>query len=464
MPGLFDSATVLWHYLAAKRRLGAISSKADVEQIQADGLQRFRKKVMARSPFYRDYVNAPLSEIPIVTKREVLENFDRMNTAGIKLTDALEVGLQAEKERDFSSMIGDITVGLSSGTSGSRGVFLVSKEERLRWAGTMLAHALPHSILKPTRIAFFLRANSNLYTTLNRGNHLVLDFYDITAGQLMGRAGSGKDVEAYVDKLTRTQPDVLVAPASILRHLAYRCFTGDLFISPKRIFSVGEVLEPNDKAYIEEVFKIRAQSIEARSRIRVDQIYQCTEGFLGISDALGTIRLNEAFVLIEKEWIDEASGRFRPVITDFSRTTQPIIRYRLDDILIEDRSDHEPFTALAQIEGRADSTLYFPTSDGMLKPIFADVVRQAVLASELGSSEYQIMQKAPDSIEMQWGPAPAVPGPIHTKTFQHLLNDLAERFGCLSPTGIVTPLHRPPYDVKVRRIVRQFPILEGQSL
>jgi putative adenylate-forming enzyme len=463
MTSLFDSATVLWHYLAAKRRLGSISSRTDVDRIQTDGIKRFRQKVMARSPFYRDYVDSPLSEIPIITKREMLENFDRMNTAGIKLSDALEVGLQAEKDRDFSPMIGNITVGLSSGTSGSRGVFLVSKEERLRWAGTMLAHALPHSILKPTRIAFFLRANSNLYTTLNRGRHLVLDFYDITAGQLMGKAGSGKGIEAYVDKLTRTQPDVLVAPASILRHLAHRAYTGDLFINPKRIFSVGEVLDPHDKTYIEDVFKMRTPNIDVADKIRVDQIYQCTEGFLGISDALGTIRLNEAFVLIEKEWIDEASGRFRPVITDFSRTTQPIIRYRLDDILIEDRFNKGPFTALSQIEGRADSTLYFPTFDGKLKPIFADVVRQAVLASELGSAEYQIAQKAPDDIEMRWGPAPAVPGPIHTKTFQHLLNDLADRYDCLPPTGVVTPLYRPPYDVKVRRIVRNFPVLEGQA-
>jgi putative adenylate-forming enzyme len=452
MPGLFDSASVLWHYLASKRRLGAISSKSDVEQIQAAGMARFRKQVMSQSPFYRDYANSPLSEIPIITKREMLENFDRMNTAGIKLTDAQAIGLQAERDRNFSPMIGNITVGLSSGTSGSRGVFLVSKEERLRWAGTMLAHALPHSILKPTRIAFFLRANSNLYTTLNRGKHLALDFYDITAGQLLGSSGSGKDAEAYVDRLSRTQPDVLVAPASILRHLSNLAYTGQFHIAPKRIFSVGEVLEPDDRKHIEGVFDMR-----------VDQIYQCTEGFLGISDGSGTLQLNEAFVIIEKEWIDQASGRFRPVITDFSRTTQPIIRYRLDDILIEDRSHRGPFTALKQIEGRADSTLYFPTANGSLKPVFADAIRQAVLASDLGSAEYHIVQSAPDKIEMQWGPAPAVPGPIHTKTFQRLLVELAQRHDCLPPSGIVTPLVRAAYDVKIRRIVRHFSVNEGQS-
>jgi putative adenylate-forming enzyme len=451
MPALFDSATVLWHYLAAKRRLEAVTSKEDVAQIQNQGIARFRKTVMTHSPFYRKYAGAPISEIPIITKREMLENFDSMNTAGVRLEDALRVGLQAERDRDFSPMIGNITVGLSSGTSGSRGVFLVSKEERLRWAGAMLAHALPHSIFKPTRIAFFLRANSNLYTTLNQGKHLVLDFYDITAGKLFSERHASNAEEAYVDRLARTRPDVLVAPASILRHLSNLAYAGLFHIAPKRIFSVGEVLEPEDKKHIEDVFAMR-----------VDQIYQCTEGFLGISDSSGTIQLNEAFVIIEKEWIDEASGRFHPMITDFSRTTQPIIRYRLDDILIEDRSSTGPFTALKQIEGRADSTLYFPATVGKLRPVFADAVRQAILASDLGSAEYQIVQTTPQTIEMGWGPAPAVPGPIHTRTFQRLLDTLAERHACQPPTGVVKPLQRAPYDAKVRRIVRQFPVLEGQ--
>jgi hypothetical protein len=41
-----------------------------------------------------------------------------------------------------------LTVGLSSGTSGNRGVFLVSRAERLRWAGILLGRALPGHLLK----------------------------------------------------------------------------------------------------------------------------------------------------------------------------------------------------------------------------------------------------------------------------------------------------------------------------
>lgn len=39
---------------------------------------------------------------------------------------------------------------------------------------------------------------------------------------------------------------------------------------------------------------------------------------------------------IEKEWLDET--RFVPIITDLMRTSQPIVRYRLDDVLVIDES------------------------------------------------------------------------------------------------------------------------------
>ncbi|MFH7572468.1 CoF synthetase, partial [Pseudomonas syringae pv. tagetis] len=45
----------------------------------------------------------------------------------------------------------------------------------------------------------------------------------------------------------------------------------------------------------------------------------------------GTMHLNEEFVLMVRQWLDEQ--RFTPLITDFTRITQPIVRYRLDDVL-----------------------------------------------------------------------------------------------------------------------------------
>ena len=62
-------------------------------------------------------------------------------------------------------MLGNITVGLSSGTSGSRGIFLASNIERARWVACVLDRVIGFS-LKKRKVAFFLRANSNLYSAV----------------------------------------------------------------------------------------------------------------------------------------------------------------------------------------------------------------------------------------------------------------------------------------------------------
>nr|MBT2175989.1 CoF synthetase [Streptococcus mitis] len=87
----------------------------------------------------------------------------------------------------------------------------------------------------------------------------------------------------------------------------------------------------------------------------VHQVYQCTEGFLATTCKQGTLHINEDLVHIEKEYLDQEKGIFVPIITDFMRKTQPIIRYRLNDILIEKKtpcSCGSPFLALERIDGR----------------------------------------------------------------------------------------------------------------
>ena len=34
---------------------------------------------------------------------------------------------------------------------------------------------------------------------------------------------------------------------------------------------------------------------------------------------------------VEKEWLDDT--RFQPIITDMRRTVQPVVRYKMNDIL-----------------------------------------------------------------------------------------------------------------------------------
>ena len=75
-----------------------------------------------------------------------MENFDTINTVGVKKEKALDIAFKSEELRDFSPTIHGISVGLSSGTSGNRGIFLTSKSEKAIWVGAILDRVIGFSI------------------------------------------------------------------------------------------------------------------------------------------------------------------------------------------------------------------------------------------------------------------------------------------------------------------------------
>lgn len=290
----------------------------------------------------------------------------------------MALALQAEESRDFTPTLNGVSIGLSSGTSGNRGLFMATAAERRLWAGILLARALPSALFKQlvrpwkpaVKIAFFLRANSNVYTTLGSGRiHFV--FYDLLAG-----------LEAALPGLQQQAPDVLVAPANVLKCLAEWVAQGRLILNPQHIISVAEVLEPDDEQRVQAVFQQK-----------IFQIYQATEGFLGYSCELGGLHLNEACVHVEPEWLDEAKTRYQPILTDFTRSTQMIVRYRLNDVL---RVAPQPCACgraeltLAAIEGRCDDVLWLPSVGGDKVAIFPDYLRRVMLLAGDGIEDYRL--------------------------------------------------------------------------
>jgi putative adenylate-forming enzyme len=375
-------------------------------RFQERHLARFLRRTLPKAPYYRRWAGRPLADLPIVDKATVLDDFAAFNTRGVTLDRALGVALGAEASRDFRPLVDGLTVGLSSGTSGTRGVFLVSPAERARWAGVLLARLLSDELLRrlldvrraPPRVAFFLRANSNLYSTLG-GRRLEFTFYDLLT-----------PLARHLERLNGRPPDILAAPPTVLRRLAEEAAAGALRIAPRQVLSVAEVLEPEDE-----------RAVAAAFGAPVQQIYQCTEGFLGASCAAGRVHLNEELVHIEPEWLEGETGapgdpverrRFQPIVTDFSRTTQLVVRYRLDDVLRLAEGAcpcGHPSLSLAAIEGRLDDVLWAVPVPGAaaaadegggggglapLAPVFPDLLRRAFALADPGGAlrDYRLEQ------------------------------------------------------------------------
>ncbi|RAP57231.1 F390 synthetase-related protein [Oleiagrimonas sp. MCCC 1A03011] len=380
-----EKAGVALAYLAARKR----NRLRTREQIRAHQARRWRalsRWLTAHAPFYAACAGQPFECWPMMDKSRWMQHFDTLNTAGIALHDAYNVAERAERSRDFQPTLDGISVGLSTGTSGARGVFLASASERRRWAGAMLAKLLPGGLLARERIALLLRAGSNLYDTI-QGARLTFRYFDLV-----------QPLDELVDELDAYAPTILVGPAQALALLARLRSQGRARIAPRRVISAAEVLDPIDRTCMEQTWGIA-----------IEQIYQATEGFLGHTCAQGVLHLNEDGLIVERAWIDRAQRRFVPIVTDLYRRTQPVVRYRLNDVLVQRElpcSCGSAHMALDRIEGREDDIVWLRARTGDASiPLFADALTRALLIADPAITDYQVDQIAPNALRIAIEPA-----------------------------------------------------------
>ncbi|MFT4522566.1 MAG: putative adenylate-forming enzyme [Bacteroidia bacterium] len=334
--------------------------------------QRWRKlqKHLAKSDYYKKKALSDLSDFPKMDKSSFMKHFDQINTVGIKLEDAYTLAYEAEKSRDFSATINGITIGLSTGTSGNRGVFLASENERAMWVGAILDRVIGFSF-KKRKVAFFLRANSKLYEAV-KSKVLAFHFFDIL-----------NDLDDNLSKLNDLKPNLIVAQPSMLSLIADAQTKGLVELSPQKIISVAEVLTPEDTLKLETIFN---QTIH--------QVYQCTEGFLAATCKFGNLHFNEDFLIIEKAFINADKTKFHPIITDLSRRSQPVIRYELNDIISvkETCPCASKHMVIDQIEGRSDDVFLFNNADHKQVVIFPDLLRRTIVLADDKIQDYALVQ------------------------------------------------------------------------
>ena len=312
-------------------------------------------KTLSSSPYYSDLLKNN-QKFPTMKKKLFMEFFDSINTVGIKKEEALKLAFESEKTRDFSPSIKNISIGLSSGTSGNRGVFLTSKIEKAIWVGAILDRVIGFS-LKKRKVAFFLRANNNLYQAVKSGL-LSFTFFDLKT-----------PIEEHIKKLMDIKADILIGQPSVLLAIAKSYQLADIKPTFNKIISVAEVLEDDHKEFLKSIFNCP-----------INQVYQCTEGFLGYTCKKGQLHLNEDFLEIKKKYLDSNKTRFHPIITDYLRSSQPIVRYELNDILHEGPvcSCGSKSTVISKIEGRSDDIFRF-LKNGNEISIYPDFIRRAVI-------------------------------------------------------------------------------------
>jgi phenylacetate-CoA ligase len=338
-------------------------TRRQLEEHQGHALRLLREHAYARSSFYRRFhsglTDSPLKELPVLTKAQVMENFDEL------VTDP-SVG-RADVEEHVAALRGNerfrrrYWAASTSGSTGRRGLFLwnfaewttvlASYNRSFDWAGSRagLTHRTKMAVVSST-------------TPWHQSARVGASVQSLWVPTL--RLDSGDPLESIVERLNGWQPEVLVAYASMIRLLAEEQLAGRLNIFPKFVFSASEVL--TDRA--------RRQA-EAGWGNKPFDVYAATET-AGIASECELHRGMHLFEdLVITEVVDEDNRPVPPgvygekvlVTVLFSRTL-PLIRYEMSDSVRPATSPYcpcgRPFALIDGVQGRVEDVLRFLATSG----------------------------------------------------------------------------------------------------
>ena len=365
---------------------------------QARSLAVLRNFTYAHSPFYRKFhaglMDRPLEDLPVLTKGEMMRNFDDVVTnRAIRLADIEEHLTRNPAAERFA---GRYTISASSGSTGQRGYFLFDPAE---WATVLATYGRPawwaglnfewQHLIHPLKMAGF----STLVPW-----HQTAQVAASTATGLVPslRLDGTRPVSEVVEPLNQWKPDFLTTYASLAHALAQEQLAGRLRIAPRMIGVGGEVLTRAARDCIE----------AAWGKVLFDHYGASETGILASEcDRHAGLHLFEDLTVVE---VVDADGRTvrpgdcgeRVLVTVLFRHTQPLIRYEFSDnvrVLAEPCPCGRPFRLIGAVQGRVEETLHFPTAAAgrvAIDPVVFDAVLDTVPATQ-----WQVVQE-PTSLDI----------------------------------------------------------------
>lgn len=343
-------------------------------QLEAAQLRKFHRLVavaQARSPYYRELIRErgidPLTcvptDFPILTKRDVMEHFDDLVTERCITRQRIAEFLarSTDPEERFE---GRYHVLHTSGTSGTMGVFVFSHEAWIKGA----CHGTRVSRLKIRRRVAFIAATRGHFAGVslmlagNDGTNAL--FFNVRTYDV------GLPLAEMVAALNEFQPEVISGYATALKMLGEAQERGELHIKPVQVGNGGEPLLPDVKAYLERVFRLPVMNAYASS----EHLYMAL-----------TLPGAEGMHLLEDDLMFELAPDYT-CVTNLFNEVMPLIRYRMDDVLVPDLTGRSryPYTKVKEVIGRQEDALMFTNDLGMDDFIHPIVIVELVVEGLTG--------------------------------------------------------------------------------
>lgn len=377
-----DTQQLLRH--SHERLLRCQWSRDRLLSFQERELRSALRHAVGASAYYRETIgdlvasDAPLSALPVLTKRLLMENFDRL------VTDSRLSRHQVEQHIDGAAsgslLLGEYRTFATGGTTGERGVAVYDGRAWLAAIANMVRFQAIVGIDEKTQAAAIF-ASSPVHISYHIGAEL----------RAIRPAGPRLNVlmpiEEIVGALNASQPEVISTYPSFVRVLAGEQRAGRLKIKPRLIRTSAETLTED----VRDIASKTWQAIVANS-------YVCTEaGPMGHECMLGDgMHLAEdSFVF---EVVDENN---RPVpegvegakllVTSLTNRTLPLVRYEISDIVAMAREPCRcglPFWRLGSIAGRREEMLRFAKRGGGSVDVHAHRLRSPLVGAA-GVRQYQ---------------------------------------------------------------------------
>ena len=343
--------TYLWLKALWDHRRNLRISRERLEAAQRKKFRRLVKFAQKHSPYYREIINehgidaesCVPADFPVLTKNDVIEHFDEIVTDR-RITRERVAEFLARSTDPLELLDGRYHVLHTSGTSGTVGYFVFSHDAWIRGSSHMV-RAAPLGWRRRTAYVAATRghfAGASLVLTGNHGTNNL--FYDVRTFDV------SQPMPQIIRELNEFQPRALSGYASVLKLLAEAQERGELRIKPTRVGNGGEPLLPEVKTYLERVFQAAIVNVYATSEhLNMGMTLPDSDGMYLLEDDL-MFELQDDHICV----------------TNLFNYTMPLIRNRIDDVLVPDFDGPNgyPFTKVKEIVGRYEDALVFTNRRG----------------------------------------------------------------------------------------------------
>ena len=426
----------LRYYLLLRRSINWPRER--LEEYQRRKLNELLEFLKTFSPFYADIDPQRFDSVPEIDKATLMENFERIVTRPLRKEELVEFAIERERQGGLALFRDEYSVGLSSGTSGNKTLTVLSREELAGYGIALFLRKGVYGIPRK-RVLFALRTNNPAYMEGGKlGTRLYFVDYTASLDQLVGLIRE-KDI------------NVIAAPPSLIELLLRR---HEQLGGIRWVVSYAEVLDDALKHRVRELLGVP-----------VSQIYQGAEGFIAFTCREGNLHLNEDLLFFEFRPLDERRPKVcNVVVTDLHRRTEPIVRYRMNDIVELAESPCScgtSFRTVERIHGRKDDVFVLSSEEGV-RYLFPDYVRRSINQTSDQIREYQAIQHDPSHIEIRLV-LEGVTGEEQERIRRGIISRIEEyvsRIGARMPEISFTDEgpERNPRSGKMIRVVRRFEV------